>query len=111
VDAFHVLPTFAALREHVTGDSEAGGADAVCAALLQSVDDAIADGGHATLVLHTWMIELELDAVRDVLAHVRAAVDDRELWAAPCRDVAAWMVRHAESFGETPQLDDTSWTG
>jgi len=109
VDAFHVLPTFAALREHVTGDGEAGGADAVRAALLQSVEDVLADGGHATLVLHTWMIELELDAVRNVLAHVRAAVDDRELWAAPCRDVAAWMVRHPESFAGPPELDDVSW--
>lgn len=111
VDAFHVLPTFAALREHVTGNSEAGGADAVRAALLGSVEAALAGGGHTTLVLHTWMIELELDAVRDVLAGVRAAVDAGELWAAPCRDTAAWMVRHAESFGEAPKLDDTSWMG
>ncbi len=111
VDAFHVLPTFAALRERLTGDSEAGGADAVRAALLESVEDVLADGGHATLVLHTWMIELEVDAVRDVLARVRMAVDDGKLWAAPCRDVAAWMVQHAESFAGPPQLDGASWTG
>jgi peptidoglycan/xylan/chitin deacetylase (PgdA/CDA1 family) len=109
VDAFHVLPTFAALREHVTGVSEAGGADAVRAALLESIDEALADGVHTTLVLHTWMIELEIDAVRDVLARVRTAIDDGKLWAAPCRDVAAWMVRHPGSFEEPPQLDDTSW--
>ena len=109
VDAFHVLPTFAALREHVTGDSAAGGAEAVRAALLGSVEKALADGGHTALVLHTWMIELELDAVRAVLARVRAAVDAGELWAAPCRDVATWMVQHAESFADTPTLDDTSW--
>jgi hypothetical protein len=111
VDAFHVLPTFAPLREHLTGNREAGGADAVRAALLRSVEDVLANGGHTTLVLHTWMIELEIDAVRDVLARVRTAVDDGRLWAAPCRDVAAWMVRHAESFGEPPRLDDVSWTG
>ena len=110
VDAFHVLPAFAPLREHVSGAGEPGGADAVRAALLQSVEDALAGGGHTTLVVHTWMIELEVDAVRDVLARVRGAVDDGQLWAAPCRDVAAWMAEHASSFSDPPRLDDTSWT-
>lgn len=111
VDAFHVLPTFAALRERLAQDSEAGGAEAVRAALLTAVEDAIAAGGYATLVLHTWMIELELDAVRDVLTRVRAAVDAGELWSAPCRDVAAWMAENSTSFDNPPQLDHTSWTG
>lgn len=110
VDAFHVLPPFAPLREHLIGDREPGGADAVRAALLQSVEDALACGGHATLVLHTWMIELELDAVHDILARIRLAVDAGELWAAPCRDVAAWMTtERAVRFGEEPRLDSTSW--
>src|SRR4051794_16098835 len=54
VDVFHVLPQFAALRAHVTGSEEAGGPDAVRAALLEAVERAVADGGHAVLVLHTW---------------------------------------------------------
>jgi peptidoglycan/xylan/chitin deacetylase (PgdA/CDA1 family) len=110
VDVFHVLPAFAALRQHLTQDGNAGGADAVRAALLGSVEDALAGGGHATLVLHTWMIELELDAVRDVLARVREAHDAGELWAAPCRDVAAWMTEHPARFGHPPRLDQASWT-
>lgn len=109
VDAFHILPSFAGLRERVTGDAEPGGADAVRAALTAAVDDALAHGTHATLVLHTWLIELELDAVRDVLARVRGAVDDGELWAAPCRDVAAWMGEHPASFEAPPVLDERSW--
>jgi len=110
VDAFHVLPAFAALREHLSGDSEPGGVDAIRAALLESIDCVLANGGHATLVLHTWMIELELDAVRDVLAHLRRALDAGELWTAPCREVATWIAEHAASFADPPRLDDTSWT-
>lgn len=110
VDAFHILPAFAPLREHIAGDPEPGGADAVRTALLQSVEDALATGGHSTLVLHTWMIEMERDAVRAVLARVRDGVDAGELWAAPCRNVAAWMVDRAASFTGVPQLDPTSWT-
>jgi peptidoglycan/xylan/chitin deacetylase (PgdA/CDA1 family) len=110
VDAFHVLPAFAALRERLTGDSQPGGADAVRAALLRSVEQALAGGGHTTLVLHTWMIELELDAVRDVLARIRDGVEEGRLWAARCRDVAMWIAEHAASFGDTPRLDNVSWT-
>jgi peptidoglycan/xylan/chitin deacetylase (PgdA/CDA1 family) len=110
VDAFHVLPGFGALRAHATGSEDPGGADAVRAALLTAVEDALASGGHAVLVLHNWMIELELDAVRDVLARVRSGADDGTLWAAPCRDVAAWIVQHPADFTDPPRLDDTSWT-
>ena len=110
VDVFHVIPPFAALRKTLTGSEDAGGAEAVRGALLGAVEEALASGGLAVLVLHAWMIELELDVVREVLARVRAAVDAGELWAMPCRDVAAWMTRHAASFGDPPALDDTSWT-
>ncbi len=110
VDAFHVLPGFGALRKHVFGREEPGGPDAVRASLLQAVEDALAGGGHTTLVLHNWAIELERDAVRDVLARIRRAVDDGTLWAAPCRDVAAWIADNVASFGDSPILDDVSWT-
>ena len=109
VDVFHVLPTFAGLREHLTGTGEPGGVEGVRSALIESIDSAIAEGGQATLVLHTWMIEAELEALRDVLDRVRGAVANGELWAAPCREVGAWMRGHAESFAEPPLLDGTSW--
>jgi len=109
VDAFHVLPAFAALRERITGVADPADQDGVRAALLASIEDALLIGDHAVLVLHTWMIELERDAVRDVLARVRRGVAEGELWAAPCRDVASWMADHAASFGASPILDPTSW--
>ena len=77
VDVFHVLPQFAALRKHVTGSEEAGGPDAVREALLAAVDQAVADGGHAVLVLHTWMTEAVRDALHDVLARSAAGAGVR----------------------------------
>jgi peptidoglycan/xylan/chitin deacetylase (PgdA/CDA1 family) len=109
VDVFHVLPAFAALRAHLGGGAEPGGPDMVRTALLTSVEDALAGGAHATLVLHTWMIEFERDAVANVLDRIRHGVASRQLWAAPCRDVAAWMVEHAASFDAPPILDRISW--
>ncbi len=111
VDAFHVLPAFAPLRERLTGSAEAGGAAAVAQALLRCVEYALASGGHAMLVLHTWLIELERDAVGEVLDRVCTLAAAGELWAAPCQEVAAWMAgaRHPSS-SVPPVLDDASWT-
>jgi peptidoglycan/xylan/chitin deacetylase (PgdA/CDA1 family) len=110
VDVFHVLPAFAALRARLSDSAEPGGPDAIGASLLASIEAALANGAHATLVLHTWMIELERDALADVLARLRRGVDRGELWVAPCRDVAAWMLAHAPSFDTPPVVDLTSWT-
>jgi peptidoglycan/xylan/chitin deacetylase (PgdA/CDA1 family) len=111
VDAFHVLPAFAPLRERLTGDAEPGGPDAVRAALLESVERALTGGGHTTLVLHTWLIEFERDAIREVLACVRAAVDAGQLWVAPCHEIAAWTTdEHRLAFSVPPVLDNVSWT-
>jgi peptidoglycan/xylan/chitin deacetylase (PgdA/CDA1 family) len=110
VDAFHVLPVFAALREHLGGSVDPGGPSAVRAVLLESVEGALRSGGYAALVLHTWMIELERDAVRDVLARVADGVRGGELWSAPCCDVASWIAERRVGADLPPVLDSTSWT-
>jgi peptidoglycan/xylan/chitin deacetylase (PgdA/CDA1 family) len=112
VDVFHVLPQFAALRAHVSGDesSEPGGPDAVRDALLAAVDQAVANGGHAVLVLHTWMAEGVREALRDVLARCAAGAASGELWVARCDAVAGWVTGHPADFATGPVLDRTSWT-
>jgi peptidoglycan/xylan/chitin deacetylase (PgdA/CDA1 family) len=110
VDVFHVLPTFAALRTQLDGDAEPGGPTAIRAALLASIEAALAGGAHTTLVLHTWMIELEREVLADVLGRLREGIDSGELWVAPCRDVAAWMLERAPRLHSPPVLDRTSWS-
>lgn len=112
VDVFHVLPQFAALRAHVGApwSEEPGGPDAVRTALLEEVERAVADGGHAVLVLHTWMAEGEHDALRDVLARCAAGAASGELWVARCDAVADWLAAHPSEFLSGPVLDRTSWT-
>jgi peptidoglycan/xylan/chitin deacetylase (PgdA/CDA1 family) len=109
VDVFHVLPAFAALRERISGRAEAGGSESIRAALWRRVEEALTHRGHAVLVLHTWMIESERDAVRDVLARIRAGADDGDLWAAPCCEVATWIAGHRASFSAQPIIDAASW--
>lgn len=112
VDVFHVLPQFAALRAHVgePWSQEPGGPDAVRTALLEEVDRAVADGGHAVLVLHTWMAEGVRDALRDALARCAAGAASGELWVARCDAVADWVAARPGEFADGPVLDRTSWT-
>jgi peptidoglycan/xylan/chitin deacetylase (PgdA/CDA1 family) len=109
VDAYHVLPPFAALREHFTGSQEAGGAEAVRDSLLAAIDDAVALGRHTALVFHTWMVELERDAMRDVLSRVTADVATGELWVARCDETARWIASRPADFADLPKMDRTSW--
>jgi peptidoglycan/xylan/chitin deacetylase (PgdA/CDA1 family) len=109
VDAYHLLPQFGALRAHAAGSSEAGSPARVAETLTAAVDDAIARGGHATLVLHTWLIEGERDEVRVVLDHVRSSAQRGDVWPARCDEVAEWIRRHPDSFTDTATLDTTSW--
>ena len=109
VDAYHVLPAFAALRSHFDGSPEPGGPERVAETLIAAVDDAIASRDHATLVLHTWLIEAERDAVRAVLHHVQTAAGRGDVWPGRCDEVAEWIQRHPDSFTDTVTLDTTSW--
>ncbi|MEA2170519.1 MAG: hypothetical protein QOF76_3819 [Solirubrobacteraceae bacterium] len=109
VDAYHVLPQFEALRSHIDGDGEPGGPDRVAQTLVAAVDDAIARGGLAVLVLHTWLIEAERDAVRAVLRHVRAAAARGDSWVARCDEVAAWIGERTTEFREGATIDTTTW--
>src|SRR4029077_16008189 len=109
VDAYHVLPQFAPLRRHIDGSDDAGGRERVADALIATIDDSIANGSHAMLVLHTWLVEAERDAVRAILGHVGPCELRGEVWAARCDEVAAWVQSHPELFTDAAHLDTTSW--
>ena len=109
VDAYHLLPQFDALRSHIDGSSDPSRAEHVAETLIAAVDHALAEGALATLVLHTWLIEAERDAVRSVLGHIRANAWRGELWAARCDEVARWIGQHPGAFTGAAKLDTTSW--
>ena len=109
VDAYHVLPQFGALRAHIDGSADPGGVETVAETMVAAIDDSIERGAHATLVLHTWLIEAERDSVRRILRHVQSATRRGDVWAARCDQVAGWVREHAHAFSERATLDETSW--
>jgi peptidoglycan/xylan/chitin deacetylase (PgdA/CDA1 family) len=106
VDVFHVLPQFGPLRVHLTGADEPGGPAAVRTAMLEAIETAVATGGHAVLVFHTWMAEHEREQMRDVLGQI---TEREDLWLARCDAVADWITADPAEFAEPPRLDRTSW--
>ena len=46
-----------------------------------------------------------LDAIRAVLGEVRALVDERAVWCAPMREIAAWVREHPEAGSWALRLD------
>lgn len=91
VDAFHVLPNFAAHRRDLNGSEEPGGPEAVLQAFHEAIDQATAEGRHVSLVLHPAMIEFELEVVREILARVSQECESAELWAPRCAEAAEWI--------------------
>jgi hypothetical protein len=109
VDAYHLLPDFAGLRRRIDGSSDPSSPQRVAETLIGVVDAAIGEGGHASLVFHTWLIEAERDAVRAVLGHVRTSAQRGDVWAARCDQAADWIKQHPSSFPQKATLDRTSW--
>jgi peptidoglycan/xylan/chitin deacetylase (PgdA/CDA1 family) len=109
VDAYHVLPQFAALRAHIDGSADTGSAERVAESMVGAIDDSIERGTHVALVLHTWLFEAERGAVRGVLQHIDAAARRGQVWVARCDRVAAWVREHEDAFAEGVHLDTTSW--
>jgi hypothetical protein len=109
VDVFHTLPAFAPLRKRVTGREDSGGPGDIQEALWRKVEEALADGTHTSLVLHTWMIEFERDAIVELFGRIRKQIDGGVLWVAPCCEVADWIAAHPASFPAPPIVDNLSW--
>jgi peptidoglycan/xylan/chitin deacetylase (PgdA/CDA1 family) len=108
VDAYHLLPQFEALRRHIDGDGRPGGPDGIGEQLIAAIDGALDAGAYVALVIHTWLIEAELDSVRAVLCHLRERVQRGEAWVARCDEVAAWLRERSDAV-EGAVLDTTSW--
>jgi hypothetical protein len=107
VDAYHVLPAFGALREHLDGEDTARGLTGIREGLLDAITGALETGGHACLVLHNWMVEGERELLADVFAEIQAGSRRGELWIARCDEAAYWISEH--EFPATTQLDTTPW--
>lgn len=112
VDATCVLPPLAPVRELMTGSPDPLVPAAFVDFLAGELTALAEKGGYMTLVLHPFMLDwLGKEQLDRLLARLAEARDDGEIWIAPCAEVAARVLADPAGFGESPDLDTTSWTG
>jgi peptidoglycan/xylan/chitin deacetylase (PgdA/CDA1 family) len=91
LDAFHYLPRFASRRERELGSGEPLPPERLRATVMAALEETVRSDGYLSLLFHPFLAEPEerFTVLRDVLARVRALEDERAVWCAPCREVAA----------------------
>jgi peptidoglycan/xylan/chitin deacetylase (PgdA/CDA1 family) len=95
IDAFHYLPHFAERRRAAIDSPDALPPSSLRANLAEALEDAMRRGSFLALLFHPFLADADdrVDAVRAVLADLRASVDDGAVWCVPMRDIAGWVQR------------------
>jgi hypothetical protein len=109
IDAYYYLPRFGGLRETATGSSEPLPPVRFRETLCSALQGVVRDGGHLTLVFHSFLEEQEdrFGIMRGALEAVRDLAQDGLVWCAPCRDVVSWVRERPGAFGNGLRLDPT----
>lgn len=102
VDAFWYMDKFSGIRAEHGRPEEAPGSAAFREYLLAKLDELKRDGGYISILFHPFLqtSEEKLDVLEEVLQKISS---DKDLWVAPCNEVAAWVREHAESFSSKPR--------
>ncbi|KAH8923016.1 glycoside hydrolase/deacetylase [Atractiella rhizophila] len=109
IDAYFYMESTKPLRVG-RGDSEEPLSPAVLRErLFKRVDEIERDGGYLALLFHPF---LQLDQERiqvmeDVVEYVSKKRDN--IWVAQCKEVANWVLNHANEFGNDPGFDRAEW--
>jgi peptidoglycan/xylan/chitin deacetylase (PgdA/CDA1 family) len=102
LDAFHYLPQFAPRRRAALGAPDVLPPAALRATLADALQDVVTRGSFLALLFHPFLADAadRLAAMHGAMADVRALVDERAVWCAPMREIAAWV---------SEQRDACSW--
>jgi peptidoglycan/xylan/chitin deacetylase (PgdA/CDA1 family) len=108
VDALYYSPTLRGLREGRGMGAEPLPPDCLRAVLENSLDQCLESGGYLALLFHTQLLDQpdRFAVFRDILQRVTSSAD---VWCAPDREVAAWVLEHRADFPAELQLDNASW--
>ena len=93
IDAFHYLPEFAPRRRSALGAPDVLSPTRLRATLAEALNDTVRRGGFLSLLFHPFLADTadRVAAMHDAMTGVRALVDERAVWCAPMREIAAWV--------------------
>jgi peptidoglycan/xylan/chitin deacetylase (PgdA/CDA1 family) len=69
--------------------------DGMKVAFQNAIDQAVEAGIHLALVFHPWLLGQDRERMRVLFEIYDYAVSRNDVWVAPCRDVAAWILHDA----------------
>jgi len=95
VDGVYLQPELGKAVGLATGELSNGatGADAVAAEFSRAIANALETGSHTVLVFHPWLLGQDPKRMDALEAVMDAAKAERDLWIAPCREVAGWLLQ------------------
>lgn len=97
VDAFWYMDKFSGIRkEHGVQEAPLGAED-FKRYLLGKFEQVKRDGGYISILFHPFLqtSEDKFRVLEEVLQHISS---DKEIWVAPCNEVARWVTLHADKF-------------
>lgn len=98
VDAFYYMDKFASIRKsHGRQEGVLQPSD-FREYLFQKIADVISTGGYISILFHPFLqtSEERFDVLEEMLARIGKEAD---IWCAPCREVAEWVLEHPSFFG------------
>jgi peptidoglycan/xylan/chitin deacetylase (PgdA/CDA1 family) len=92
LDGVYLMPGGAAMAG-LPSLPEAASLEGMRRAFRSALDESIDQGLHLTLVFHPWLLGQDRDRLAVLFELYDYAAQNPELWVAPCRDVAEWVLR------------------
>jgi len=92
LDGVYLMPGGAAMAD-LPALPETASLDGMRRAFHNAIRKAIEHGVHLTLVFHPWLLGQDRDRLRLLFELYDDAAQNPDLWVAPCRDVARWILR------------------
>lgn len=98
VDAFWYMDKFSGIRKDHGVQEEPLGPDDFKAYLYEKFEKVKEEGGYISILFHPFLqtSEAKFKALEEV---IRRISKDKDIWVAPCHEVAKWVTEHAEDFG------------
>jgi peptidoglycan/xylan/chitin deacetylase (PgdA/CDA1 family) len=93
LDGTYLMPGGAAMAG-LKSLPEAASLEGMRRAFHNAIRKAVEHGQHLTLVFHPWLLGQDRERLQLVLELYDYATRNSDIWVAPCRDVARWILRN-----------------
>jgi peptidoglycan/xylan/chitin deacetylase (PgdA/CDA1 family) len=91
LDGVYLMPGGAAMAG-LSSLPHPGTPEGMKAAFQSAINESVGAGSHLTLVFHPWLLGLDRERLNVLFEIYDQAVDNSDVWVAPCREVAHWVL-------------------